>query len=153
MGGTLALSFEYRIGQVKLKKLQRKLINESDDLEKELLEIKIEQKKYGLKEMKRAAAHKVRELLEWSDIKGIESAEMTEIELDNVDNHQLISYTQRWINQAIEMGENGSPSEKQNLIGQLKSGLIACKDKGVLSIVLKPYSADNQTQLMEVCNG
>ena len=47
---------------------------------------------------------------------------MTVEQLEDVDNHQLVSYTQRWIRQAIAMGDNGSPAERQNLLGQLESG-------------------------------
>lgn len=153
VSGVVGMSFEYRLEEVGLKKLERKLFSVDDNLEKELLKIKIEQKQYRLKEMRRIAAHKVREILEWSSIKNREAKEMSEEELANVDNHQLISYTRRWINQAIEAGDSGSPSEKQNLIGQLKTGLTMCKDNGVLTKTLEPYSTDNQKQLMEVCNG
>lgn len=153
MSGAISMSFEYRIEEVRLKKLDRKIYNEQDDLNKDLLKIKREQKEYKLTEMKRIAAHKVREILEWSDIKNREANGMSKEELDNVDNHQLISYTQRWVNQTIEMGDSGSPSEKQNLIGQLKAGLKMCNDNGLLKKVLEPYSTDNQKQLMEVCNG
>ena len=153
MSGVIGMSFEYRLEEVRLKKLDRRMVTEEDKLNKELLKIKIEQKEYKLKEMKRIASHKVREILEWSDIKDREKAEMSEEELSNVNNHQLISYTQRWINQLIEMGNSGSPSENQNLIGQLKSGLKMCKEKNLLEIALKPYSTGNQKQLMEVCNG
>jgi hypothetical protein len=153
LSGVTALSFEYRMEKVRLKKIIRKMLKTEDKLDKELLQIKKEKKEYILKEMERSAAHKVREILEWSDIKNREASVMSKEELENVDNHQLISYTRRWINQAIEMGNNGSPSEKQNLIGQLKSGIAMCKNKNVLRKTLEPYSEDHQQYLIEACDG
>jgi hypothetical protein len=64
---------------------------------------------------------------------------MTTGELLDVDNHQLISYTKRWINQTMIMGNNGSPAERQNLLGQLRSGILLCVKNGVIEEVLKEF--------------
>jgi len=56
--------------------------------------------------------------------------------VDDVNDHQLISYTQRWIQQMIAMGNNGSPPERWNLLGQLDKGIKMSVQKGVIEKVL-----------------
>ena len=136
------LSFNYREEKVKAQILFNKIKEEANLLKKELLQIKLERKIFILKEMKRVAIARIREIRDWSDIKKREIKSMSLEELANVDNHQLISYTRRWINQTIEMGQNGSPSERQNLLGQLKSGVALCAKKDILNKVLEDYNED-----------
>lgn len=136
------LSYEYRKNIVEIKKLERQLKEEQDDLEQELLGIEIEKKMFISKKHERAAKDRIRELKLWSNIKEREAALMSENELSGVDDHQLISYTKRWINQTLVAGNNGSPSENQNLRGQLVSGLRACKDANLLDKVLEGYDED-----------
>lgn len=129
------LSYEYRKKLVEIKKLERALSTEKDELEVELKKIEIEQEHFNLIQMEKTAQDRIREIEEWSEIKEREAKEMTEEELKDVNNHQLVSYTQRWIRQAIAMGNNGSPAERQNLIGQLESGLKICKKNNLLEEV------------------
>ena len=82
LSGVTALSFEYRMEKVRLKKIIRKMLKTEDKLDKELLQIKKEKKEYILKEMERSAAHKVREILEWSDIKNREASVMSKEDQD-----------------------------------------------------------------------
>ena len=74
---------------------------------------------------------------------------MSKEDLGNVDNHQLASYTQRWIKQSIEMGGGGSPAERQNLHGQLRSGILKCIEMGILDNVLKDFSKDISNKIRE----
>ena len=141
------LSFEYRKKQVEVKILERKFNNEEDELEKELLKIEIEKEKYVLSAQERVAKARIREINDWSEIKTRELKLMNGLDVDNVDNHQLISYTKRWIQQSIMMGGNGSPAERQNLLGQLRSGVNACIKNGVLGLVLNDFHTDVQTQI------
>ena len=133
------LSYEYRKNLVEIKKLEKEYDEEKDDLEKELLQIEIEKKMFISKNQEKTAKDRIREIAAWSEIKAREAENMDKEELSDVDNHQLISYTKRWIGQSIEMGINGSPSERQNLIGQLRSGVLACIDKGILDKVLDDF--------------
>ena len=139
--GVAMLSFDYRKEKVEIKILSKKIEAETDELERELLEIEFERKTFILNNMERSAKAKVREIQDWSDIKHREATKMSEGELADVGNHQLISYTRRWINQTIEMGGNGSPSEKQNLLGQLRSGINLCIKTGIIHKVLEAYGA------------
>ena len=143
--GVISLSFKYKKENIKIKMLKREILNETDELKSELLEVELDEKIYRLSNIKRAASSKVKELKDWSEIKSRESKLMSMSELDDVDNHQLISYTVRWIRQTIQMGYNGSPAERHNLIGQLNSGVKACKEKGLWADVL--YGFDSQTQI------
>jgi len=136
------LSYEYRKNIVEIKKLQRDLETEEDELDKELNQIEIEKKLFTLKNQEKTAKARIRELKTWSEIKEREAKNMSIEELSDCDNHQLISYTKRWINQFMQMGENGSPSEKQNLLGQLDSGIKACIEKGIIQKALEGLGDD-----------
>lgn len=142
------LSYEYRKKLVEIKKLERALSTEKDELEVELKKIEIEQEHFNLIQMEKTAQDRIREIEQWSEIKEREAKEMTEEELKDVNNHQLVSYTQRWIRQAIAMGNNGSPAERQNLIGQLESGLKICKKNNLLEEVKSGLSL-NEGEILE----
>ena len=146
------LSYEYRKNIIEIKKLQKKIIEETDTLEQELLQIEIEKKTFGLRQQEKIAKDRIREIKAWSEIKEREAKKMEEVELLEVDNHQLISYTKRWIKQNIIMGNSGSPSERQNLQGQLHSGIKACIEKGILDKVLKDFSGVIKNQIYKEYN-
>lgn len=135
----ILLSFEYRKKQVEVKILKRKFENESDDLERELLKIEIEKEQYILSAQERVAKARIREIGDWSEIKARELGKMNGDDVEDVDHHQLISYTKRWIEQSILMGSHGSPAERQNLLGQLRSGIKTCIKLGLLDIVLDGF--------------
>ena len=134
------LSYEYRKNIIKIKQLEIRIDNENDNLEKELLQIEMEKKIFISKNQERTAKDRIRELKAWSEIKGREAKQMTKEDLSDVDNGQLVGYTKRWLKQSIEMGNNGSPSERQNLIGQLRSGILACINQGIINKVLEDFS-------------
>ena len=138
-GELVMLSYEYRKNLIKIKQLKIKIINETDDLEKELLQIEMEKKMFISKNQEKTAKDRIRELKAWSEIKEREADKMSKEDLADVDNGQLIGYTIRWIKQSIEMGGGGSPSERQNLHGQLRSGILACIEKGILDKVLEDF--------------
>lgn len=79
-----------------------------------------------------------------SEIKAREATKMSESELENVDNHQLLSYTSRWINQAIANKDNPNQAieARNNLLGQLQSGLKECKNRGILKEILPKLSEE-----------
>ena len=143
----IMLSYSYRKNQVEMKMLRRDIEKEKDDLRRELLQIELERKTFLGKQQERVAKARIREIKDWSDIKEREAQLMSEEELKEVDNSQLISYTKRWINQSIIMGGNGSPAERQNLLGQLRSGILACISKGILDKVLDGFDPQIQEQI------
>lgn len=136
------LSYEYRKNIVEIKILDRKIENESDELERELLKIEREKKIFISKNQERAAKARIGEIKGWSDIKQREAEYMKQGELEDVDNHQLISFVKRWIKQSLVMSGNGSPAERQNLLGQLNSGIKICIEKGILDLALEGFPED-----------
>lgn len=143
------LSYEYRQKQVELKILQRDLDKEEDELQRELLQIKIERTQFAILNQERVAKDRIREIREWHEIKKNLLPQM-KYSLVDVNEHQLISYTQRWINEALTAGENGSPSEMSNLYGQLHRGIKVCMEKGLLEKVLEPYSTETRSSLKQI---
>jgi hypothetical protein len=143
----ILLSFEYRKRKVEVKILKRKFTKEEDDLERELLQIEIEKEQYILSAQERVAKARIREIKDWSEIKAREMSLMNGDDLEDSDHHQLISYTKRWIQQSILMGNNGSPSEIQNLLGQLRSGIKTCMRLGLLDIVLQGFNENIQNDI------
>ena len=141
------LSYEYRKNIVEIKKLRRDFKYEKDDLEKELLQIELEKKMFISKNQEKVAKARIREIKDWSDIKAREAAKMSKETLVNVDNHQLISYTIRFIKQSIAMGSNGSPAERQNLLGQLHSAITLCIKRGIIKKVLINFPKEIQNKI------
>lgn len=132
------LSYEYRKNQVEIKKLERSAENEDDELEQELLRIEIERKKFIALNQERTAKDRIREIKEWHEIKqGLFSS--IRYSFTDVNEHQLSSYTQKWINQLITSGDSGSIPERSNLLSQLDMGLKKCREKGILKEVLSKY--------------
>ena len=141
------LSYEYRKNIVKIKILERDIVNEPDELKKELKQIAMDKRMFVLKNQEKTAKDRIRELKAWSEIKEREAKNMSKEDLSEVDNGQLIGYTKRWINQSIQIGDNGSPAERQNLLGQLNSGITSCIKKGIINKVLEGYDRGIQDKI------
>ncbi len=131
------LSYEYRKNLVEIRQLQVKPI--ADEFEHELNKIEIEKKTFIARQQERTAKARIEELKNWSEIKAREAAQMTEKELADVDNHQLVSYARRFINQSLVAGDSGSPAEKQNLRGLLVTSLDRCEKRGLLDGIAAEY--------------
>jgi hypothetical protein len=65
----MSLSFDYRRTEVKLKRLQQKLAEETDELKKELIQIDIDEKTYAKANMQLTAKDRMREIRLWSQLK------------------------------------------------------------------------------------
>lgn len=143
----VSLSYDYRRNLIEIQILERDIVNEEDDLRKALLKVDLDQKIFRSKEQERVAKARTRELRAWSEIKAREAQQMTPADLADVDNSQLIGYTKRWIKQSIAMGGGGSPPERQNLLGQLRSGIQCCVEKGVIGEVLDGFGPQVTKQI------
>jgi len=141
------LSYEYRKNLIEIKKLELQVKDEKNELDRQLLQIEIERKIFISKQQEKIAKERIREIKAWSEIKDREIEQMDPIEADEVDNHQLISYTKRWIKQSVLAGDNGSPAERQNLEGQLVTGIRQCIEKGLLEEVLNGFSTEIQNKI------
>ena len=113
----VGLSYEYRKKAVELKKLKRDLMAESDELERELKQIEIEQTEWIMLQQERVAQDRIREILEWSDIK---KKLLPDIKygVDNVDKHQMESFYKRFNAEANNITPHTPPADAINLAGK-----------------------------------
>jgi hypothetical protein len=116
---TMQLSFDYRKLEVELKKTERKLAEETDDLERELLQIELEEKLYAKANMQLVAKDRIRELDLWSKLK----AELDDGSFDtqNVNTHQKESLKLTLENRAKMISPSSSPAEIANIMGPLRT--------------------------------
>lgn len=143
------LSYEYRKNQIETLILKRNLESEKDELERELIQIDIEKKQFIGINQERTAKDRIREILEWHEIK--ESLKpFMECDTNDVNSHQLYGYTLRWINQLHGLNENTGISERNNLLGQIKTGLKLCKENGIIEKIYNNYSDNIISILKEI---
>src|SRR5210317_1507432 len=86
------LSFDYRRNEIEIKKTEKKIREEQDDLERDLLEIELEQKLYGRANMELTAKDRMREIETWSRLK--KEYDDDSFDTKNVNTHQSESYKQ-----------------------------------------------------------
>jgi hypothetical protein len=132
------LSYEYRKNEVEIRQLKKKWVlalEEKDKDEAELIQIEIERRTFIARNHERIAKDRIREIREWHEIKENLIPRM-KCGLADCDEHQLVSYTLRWIRQAQVMGDGGTPSERNNLMALLDMGLKKCREKGIMGKVL-----------------
>ena len=115
----IQLSFNYRKNLVEIKQLERKIANEADDLEAELLQIDLEEKKYARANMELVARDRVREIEHWSRIK----SELDDGSFDNknVNTHQMTSMRMALQNRAKALTSGSSQAEVINVLGPLET--------------------------------
>ena len=92
----MSLSFDYRRTEVKLKRLQQKLKDETDELKKELIQIDIDEKTYSKANMELTAKDRMREIRLWSKLK--KEVDDGTFDKQNVNTHQLESYHKIMLN-------------------------------------------------------
>jgi len=127
------LNFDYKEKLIDKEELEHKLKQNYDNLFDEKRDrIKVEKIKYELLQMELVAKDRVREVQMWSNIISELKPNM-KYSKDDVNEHQLLSYGTRFINEyiaAIKMKANSSPSEARNLMGLLNSTLAKIKSDG-----------------------
>jgi hypothetical protein len=106
----IELSYDYRKTNLEKKQLENSMSKEEDEIKKELMKIEIERTDFHLRQMEKTGIARIDEIKEWSLLKSEFAQNMTEEELICVDNHQLLSYTGRFINQAIANKDNSNMS-------------------------------------------
>ena len=115
----MALSFDYRRNDIKIKRLEKKIIDEEDDLKKELWKIDLDEKKYGKASMELTAKDRMRELKMWSKLK-VEFNDGSFNDKD-VNEHQLESYNKIMQHKSKTLTSGSSQSEVFNVLGQLQT--------------------------------
>ena len=63
------LSFDARKNDIEIKQKQKELEEETDPLKKELIQVELDEKTYSKASMQLVAAHRMREVTEWSNFK------------------------------------------------------------------------------------
>lgn len=115
----IAMSFEYRRNEVEIKKIQKKIEEETDELERELLQINLEEKLYARSSMELVAKDRIRELELWSKLKS--ELDDGTFDTQNVNTHQMESLALTLQNRAKAVGPGASPAEIANIIGPLST--------------------------------
>ena len=123
----MSLSFDYRRTEVKLKRLQQKLTEETDELKKELIQIDIDEKTYSKANMELTAKDRMREIKLWSQLK--KEVDDGTFDKQNVNTHQLESYHKIMLNRKDTLTPGSSQLEVFNVLGQLQTIERAKKEK------------------------
>ena len=125
------LSFDARKNDIEIEKLRTKIKKEKDKLEKQLLQIELEEKVYSKASMELVAKHRMREVATWSKLK----KEFHDGSFDDkdVNTHQAESYKIRLEHQKATLTPGSSQPEVFNVLGQLDTLNRVMKDGELLS--------------------
>ena len=111
------LSFDARKNDVEIEKLRAKIKKEKDKLEKQLLQIELEEKVYSKASMELVAKHRMREVATWSKLK--KEFDDGKFDKEDVNTHQAHSYMLRLQHQKATLTPGSSQPEVFNVLGQL----------------------------------
>lgn len=109
------LSFNYRKNEIEILKLEKKLDAETDELEKALLQIELEEKQFGKMNMDGTAKDRIRELKLWDSI--LTTLDDGSFDTKDVNTHQLDSYTKEYAMKALTVNGSTPPGDASNIIG------------------------------------
>ena len=115
----MSLSFDYRRNEVKIKRLEKKLAEETDPLKQELHQIDLDEKIYGRASMQLVARDRMREIKLWSMYK--KKYDDGSFDTKDVNTHQLESYHLTMKNKAETLTTGSSQPEVFNVLGQLEA--------------------------------
>ena len=127
----MSLSFDARRAEIKLQKLKKDLEKEKDPLEKELIQIDIDEKIFSIANTQLTAKDRMREIKLWSTLK----KELNDGTFDtkNVNAHQLDSYHEVYKNRIGSLTPGTSQAEVFNARGQFETLERHKKEKGLLT--------------------
>ena len=132
----MSLSFEYRRNEVKIKRLEKKLAEETDPLKQELHQIDLDEKIYSRAGMQLVARDRMREIKLWSMYK--KKYDDGSFDTKDVNTHQLESYHLTMKNKAETLTQGSSQPEVFNVLGQLQSIERIKKDHAQIEATKKP---------------
>ena len=135
----MALSFDYRRNEAKIKWLEGKIDKEEDEYKSTKYKIDLDECRFSKASMEKVARHRMREIKMWSKLK----KEFNDGSFNDkdVNQHQLESYHRMYVGKAKGMTSNTPESEAFNIMGQLKS-LERIKQTGELQ-----NKTENKTQI------
>ena len=132
----MSLSFDYRRNEVKIKRLEKKLAEETDPLKRELHQIDLDEKIYGRAGMQLVARDRMREIKLWSMYK--KKYDDGSFDTKDVNTHQLHSYHLTKKNKAETLTQGSSQPEVFNVLGQLQSIERIKKDNEQIEATKQP---------------
>ena len=115
----MGLSFEYRRTAAKIKRLKKKVEEETDEYKKELYQIDLDEKIYQQASSELVAKDRMRELKMWSKLK--KEFDDGSFDNKNVNTHQLESYRRIMENKVKTLTEGSSQPEVFNVVGQMET--------------------------------
>jgi len=115
----MALSFDFRRNDAKIKWLENKIVEEKDEYKLTKYEIDLDEAKYGKASMEKQAFHRMREIKMWSKLK--KEFNDGSFNDQDVNQHQLESYGMQYAEKAKLLTPNSSETEVFNIMGQLQS--------------------------------
>jgi hypothetical protein len=110
------LSYEYRRVQLEIRKLERRLAAEDDELERESLLLEIEHQGFVLALLERTAHHRVREIEQWQTIKE-ELTPLLAFGASDPNPHQHEAMRLRWGREAALVNAHTPPADARNILG------------------------------------
>jgi len=111
------ISFEGRKTEVRIKQMDKKILKEKDELEKQILQIERDEKVYEQANLQLEAKDRMREIKEWSNLK--KKFDDGGFNTKDVNAHHLNSYLLQYQKKAQDMTPGTTVSEKFNIMGQL----------------------------------
>ena len=130
----VTLSFDYRRNKIEQKQLFKTIAATTDDLDKDLLQIDLEEKQFRQLNMEQVANDRMREIRLWARI--MKELDDGSFDSENVNTHQLLSYGLRFEAQLKNIG-TASPSEMANLVGQYDTAVRHMQAAGIERPVTK----------------
>ena len=126
----MQLSFEYRRNDVKIKRLEKRIEEEKDELKVELFQIDLDEKRFNKAAMELTAKDRMREIKLWSKIK--KDKDDGTFDKQDVNTHQLESYHKIMLNRKNTLTAGSSQPEVFNVLGQLDGIEKLVKEKNKL---------------------
>ena len=129
-------SFEYRRTDLKIRKIQHKMLTASG-FKLESLQIDLEEQQFSQINQHQLATDRMREIRLWTQIMGELKEADPNFDWDDVNKHQLESYTRRFENQEKNLNSSSTPGEVNNLLGQLQTARRIKKERDSPKLELK----------------
>ena len=115
----MALSFDYRRNDAKIKWLEGKIEKEEDEYKSTKYQIDLDEARFGKASMEKVARHRMREIKMWSMLK--KEFNVGSFNDRDVNQHQLESYHKMYAGKAKSITSSTPESEVFNIVGQLRS--------------------------------
>jgi hypothetical protein len=117
----ITLSFDARKNDIEIKKIKKKIAEENDKLELELLEVELDEKIYTKANLELIAKHRIREVEHWSRLKKELIERDPHFNTKDVDDHQFHSYDLVFQNKKKTLSPGSSQPEVFNVLAQAQT--------------------------------